>query len=103
LVSTFARRFVTFLPLPFPEALVLDPVFLRVDLVFDLDLGSGFKVVVDPESRLLAVVTKFLRTLNARHRLDKTARVGNFCAIGKIAERKRVRPNMNDNIVKMGT
>jgi|SRR6266850_3735212 len=96
LVPTFAPRLVAFLPLP-PEALVLDPVFLRVDLLFVLDSGLGSEVVVDSESRLLAVVIKFL-PLNARHWLDKTARVGNFCAVGKIAERKRARPNMNDNM-----
>ena len=61
-VSTFSfvSRFVAFLPLPFPEALVLDPVFLRVDLGFDLDSGSGSEAVVDTASRLLVVVTKFL-------------------------------------------
>jgi hypothetical protein len=50
-VSTFfAPRLVAFLPLSFPEASPPEPVFLRVDLRFDLGSGSGSEADVDSES-----------------------------------------------------
>ena len=54
----FAPPLAALFPSPFPEVLVLDPVFLRVYLRFDLRSGPG--TVVDSESLSLAVVTRFL-------------------------------------------
>jgi len=52
----FATAFSFFLS--FPAVLGLDPVFLRVDLGFDLD--SGLESAVESEFRSLAVVVRFL-------------------------------------------
>jgi hypothetical protein len=102
-LAFFTLRLVAFFPLTFPEALTLEPVFLGVDLRFDLGSGSGSEAEVDSESRSLVVVTKLLRVFNTKPCLDMTARSGSLCVIGKIAERKSARLSMNDNIVRRGT